>query len=51
MNNPFKEIDMAEAVADIIIKKKEHSEYMHFLKYGPGRIKDLELNLEKIYET
>jgi hypothetical protein len=47
--NPFKEIDLVDAVAEVIASKIAHQVYEHFLLYGPGRITDLEHNQEHIY--
>jgi hypothetical protein len=43
--------EMAELTAEVIAQKADRAEWLEYSIYGPGRIKDIELNLEKIYET
>jgi hypothetical protein len=41
----------AEMMAEVIAERIEASELQYHRDFGPGRITDIELNLEKIYET
>jgi hypothetical protein len=41
---------MADVFADILLEKRERQDWQDHYDFGPGRIIDLEINLEKIYE-
>lgn len=40
----------ADMMAEVIAERIEASEFDYLMKYGPGRIVDMEHNMEKIYE-
>jgi hypothetical protein len=40
----------ADIQAEVIASKTESAEYREFFEIGPGRITDLDINREKIYE-
>jgi hypothetical protein len=42
--------ELAELQAEVIASKTALADFRYLMKYGPGRIHGLEMNLEKIYE-
>ena len=57
MSNPWtndirdEDEELAELMAEVIARKTQRAAYRDFLLFGPGRVVDVELNQEKIYET
>jgi len=49
---PWRQNNKSEAdlQAEVIASKGEATEWEDHWDFGPGRIRDLEINLEKIYE-
>ena len=45
------EEELAQLQAEVIASKTVRANYRDFLTYGPGRIIDIELNLEKIFKV
>ena len=43
--------DMAEVMAEVIAQKTTRAEWKEHVISGPGRIKDMDYNMEKIYEV
>ena len=43
--------DEAELTAEVIASKQARQDWKDNMMYGPGMITDVEINLEKIYET
>ena len=47
----FDELELGDIEDQVIAIKTTRRDSIEFKEFGPGRIKDLEINLEKIYEV